>query len=150
MNTDMSREIKFRGKRVDSKGDIAKKILPDNTVVNADFIYGDKVEVEGKVYILTDDAQIVDDGPLGIEVTGFIEVHPDTVGQSIDFKDDDNKEIYEGDLCLANDTFIDEVVFGNGGFIFDGRCPQTQATQIVAWNHLKIIGTIHDEEKPDA
>lgn len=81
-----------------------------------------------------------------LAITDFTEVHPDTIGQYIEVYDDDGVEICEGDLVLANDTFTDEVIFGNGGFIFGSREPQTQATPVSVWNHLKIVGTIYDEE----
>ncbi len=123
------RDIKFRGKRVD----------------NGEWVYG---------YYITRRWDGIDDKHFIVEnriaSNGFNSlinpVHPDTVGQWIDHKDDDGKDIFEGDLVVANDTFIDEVAFGNGGFIFKGMEPHTQGTPIVAWSHLKVIGTIHDKE----
>ena len=87
------REIKFRGKRVD----------------NGEWAYGWYVKVQGKHYIVMDLATLLPltaygayakDGSGWKEhfgtygIAGFVEVIPETVGQSTDFKDCKRTKIF--------------------------------------------------------
>ncbi len=126
----MNRPIKFRGKRIDNEEWVEGSFIPHN---------------EHIAYIVEIPDFWKKDYQYHIKQRKMYEVHPDTVGQFTEVLDDNEKEVCEGDLVKANDAFIDAVIFDNGGFIFEGREPQTQGTQIVAWNHLEVIGTIHDK-----
>ena len=84
-----------------------------------DFVFGDRVTAEGRVFIIPDEARVwpfgYTDGPPCIE--GFIEVIPDSVGQSTGLDD-----IWGGDILAFsvfdmhdNDTQCRGVVkFSNG------------------------------------
>lgn len=67
--------------------------------------------------------------------------------QFIWWTDINNKEIYVGDICRCNDMFIDFVEIGNGGFIFNGNCPETQATRPYNWNKIEVIGNIYENSE---
>lgn len=89
------REIKFRGKNIDTE----------------QWVYGDLLHKDGKTYIgywVKDD-----DSPSG---DGYIEceVLPATVGQYVGTKDDKKQEIYEDDIVIVvniSDTFTGIVVY---------------------------------------
>ncbi len=138
------REIKFRGKRLDSgkwiEGSLITSYRPDKT--RRAFI------VSAHCGGMAGDAAKHGISPVEV-VTG-------TVGQLTDRKDKHGKEPYEGDIVQDIDTgFCGEVVFDGswwikwdcrGGEFIDGR-----GGSGVEWEHfcdlngdIEIIGNIHD------
>ncbi len=160
---------KYRGLPVDSKGNIAQMVLPDNSAGNRPFVHGAMFKAQGKIYIIPHDATLEDvDGEWGL--FGFIEVCPDTVGQYTGLKDKNGTEIYEGDMfeVVYTDTPDGFVVMGKErdvrivtgvvvckftGFYVEHKHPLTNELRYTnLYNFLEnpkeIIGTIHDKEKP--
>lgn len=87
-------EHKFRG----------KPVAP--TKYGTDFVYGSKVECEGKVFIVGEkceyDYEDDIDGKQRTAIYGdIVEVHPDSVGMWTGLKDESDVEIYEGDIVEA-------------------------------------------------
>ncbi len=75
------------------------KVKSDDSVVGKRWAYGDKATVEGRTFIIPDDAEL--DG-LAFEekdsIVGFVEVIPESVGQSTRMKDRKGEEIFQGDI----------------------------------------------------
>lgn len=129
----MKREIKFRGKSVQS----------------GEFVIGDLLKNEGRVYIHPD---------VRNEYARF-QVDPSTVGQYTGLKDRNGKEIYEGDIfieseCLPGDNIPREVIYECGAF----RCAYTKNHWAKGYSNvllhflydlkngsIEVIGNIHDQ-----
>ena len=79
----------------------------------------------------------------------FIQVIPETVGQSTGLKDKDGKEIYEGDICIYSSTaFVGEVKYDIGCLQCAFRLWSTKLDGIAdlhMTSDLEIIGNIHTE-----
>lgn len=90
------REIKFRG--------ISKE--------TGEWVFGYYCKVEGKSYIIPDDSKMVQvDYTFVLGVVGFVEVIPETVGQSIGRNDKNGAEIYQGDTVKYG-IHSEEITYG--------------------------------------
>jgi uncharacterized phage protein (TIGR01671 family) len=117
------REIKFRGKTQDGK-----------------WVYGDLIHSG------TDTIAILElDAPC-LELVA--DVVPDTIGQFTGFKDDDGKDVYEGDVVVERDfSFVSKphVVkydASYGAFKFFGS--DNGFLLSLDFLDMKVIGNIHD------
>ena len=117
------REIKFRGKTQDGK-----------------WVYGDLIHSG------TDTIAILElDAPCLELVTDVV---PDTIGQFTGFKDDDGKDVYEGDVVVERDFLFESKPYvvkydaSYGAFkFFDSDNGFLLSLDFL---DMKVIGNIHD------
>ena len=118
------RDIKFRGKSID----------------NREWVYGDLLIQKNseQCLIRTYDTEL--------QEYVFHEVSPETVGQYIGFKDDCNKEIYEGDIvkCYVDGKqYLAKVLFRGGCFMFKiPRFPWYGG--LVDTANFEVVGNIYE------
>ena len=85
-----------------------------------------------------------------IDHYSIYEVDSETVGQYIDERDKDNREIYEGDIVKVNTGInirVRKVIFTNGMFCIRGEC-----SLILLGRHsmdrapvIEVLGNIYDD-----
>ena len=99
------------------------KVKSDDPVVSKRWAYGGKADIDGRMFIIPDDATLEDvDGDWMIR--GFIEVIPESVGQYWG-KDRDGYDIYVGDevcpLVRRTDAMRGKVIYDEetGGYRID-------------------------------
>jgi len=109
------------------------------------WVYGFHYVLQSRYFIIPSDKDI-DIGWTDTDfVESFIEVIPETVGQSTGLKDKFGTEIYEGDIVkFRNEKY--QVVFSSGSFLLN-ILPDAHAQIWVYHNECEIIGNIHEEAK---
>ena len=114
------REIKFRGKRLDGKG----------------WAVGHLVKMWGAWHIID----------WNDENTAYA-VEPATVGQYIELKDKNGREIYEGDIIKTDFSYASwsgRVQFNRGNFELADSDKNGQYLSLSVLSNIENIGNIHD------
>lgn len=135
--TTMTREIKFRGKRVD----------------NGEWITGNVIGVDCSYVIAQDMFEWVEDS--GLQGGDWWQVIPETIGQYTGLRDRDKGEIFRNDIIdgsyinpLTKESIkrLYLVVFENGCYIAKliGKSPYGDTQLYFVNEKCKVIGTIHD------
>jgi uncharacterized phage protein (TIGR01671 family) len=136
------REIKYRAKRVDN-GEWVYGYVAVHTIC------GDETEL--KTVIVQNPDKIY-------QYESWI-VDPQTVGQFVGMADNNDREIYEGDICLLTNTYKGanskstvEIAFEGWGFV--GKWSEEESPTGYMYNPLRsynfpvvlieVIGNIHD------
>ena len=145
----MSRELIFRAQVAG-----LKDIKPRRA-------YGGHCVVEGKHYIILDDAELTG---LAFEdenqIVGFVEVIPKTVEQFTGLRDSKRTKeypkgqmVFEGDKVKASiygdeEPQLLEVQYREGGYVIDYEDSESDCV-LVGWfvGNLEVIGNIHTEAK---
>lgn len=125
----MSREIKFRGKGIDT----------------GDWVFGTLTYIDDKPAIIYGSIEFID----GFELRGsnWDWVDPDTIGQYTGVKDRNGKEVFEGDLLRTFEGDIMLVKWVGSGFVTSSsrsRVPGLVNSNRYAYPVSSIIGNIHD------
>lgn len=127
----MNREIKFRGKDVDTN----------------QWVYGSLMVYKKHYPTIT---WVDDTGPVGKQHT--CAVYPDSVGEWAGLNDKNGQEIYEGDIVLQqgyNGKKIPMAVrFENGAFIVGyHKGSSTRKTPMLVSSKCEVIGNVFDNSE---
>lgn len=115
----MKREIKFRGKRVDTEL----------------WVFGSLIIRHGSYYIAVSTFDLV-------KQDREYEVIPSTVGQYTEVKDNEGIEIYEGDIIRHGELF--EICFGDGCFWRRNESDTMELHTILGMGKIEVVGNIYD------
>lgn len=126
---------KFKGKRLD----------------NNEWIYGDIIHCTPKRIMICPQNQYHEDGDFKGEYIGK-EVDPATVGQYINKNDDNDNEIFKGDICkitsCLDEVYIGEVVWNEASLCWAVDIGEDLYCfyEINDCEHgIEVIGNIHDK-----
>lgn len=95
-------------------------------------------EIGDKHFILTDDSQVVDRGPKGIEVAGFVEVKPETLAMFTTIRDKNKVEIYGS--FLINDPILINGRMTKGGDRVRGIIDGEECEWDIVWETDDMLG----------
>lgn len=131
----MSREIIFRGKRID----------------NGKWVCGDLAHFPNKT--------MIDTHKHGQPWRGYT-VNPETVGQYTGLFDKNGKKIFEGDIIKTHSGLLGKVVYGSFfddeycgdacGWFWIGKDRENHTYKLAlssCWGEHKVIGNIHNNPK---
>lgn len=129
----MAREIKFRGKSIDSP-------------IEGLWVYGDLLQCNDGDVQIGIHGQYIDDGyHFNSNWDKCVNIDDETMGQFTGLLDKNGKEIYEGDIVIFDNHLqgISQVVYDYAGFDVDSKNYRT-ALRPMMNNHIRVIGNIHD------
>lgn len=126
----MKREIKFRGKTIES---------------SIGWIYGDLIQSPGIIPVIQRFEKTIEIKGEKCQLFSQDKVHPQTVGQFTGVTDGEGREIYEDDIVAIyhekHCTFKGKVEFLCGQFVVNSKDKLITALSRKPW---QVIGNIHD------
>ena len=126
----MKREIKFRGKTIES---------------SIGWIYGDLIQSPGIIPVIQRFEKTIEIKGEKCQQFSQDKVHPQTVGQFTGVTDGEGREIYEDDIVAIyhekHCTFKGKVEFLCGQFVVNSKDKLITALSRKPW---QVIGNIHD------